>query len=348
MKNMMEGFFITLVLVTFIVSLTSCGASVSQDVYGESSIDTTVKSVSEEETSGESSESEANSENGTNDKQKIDNYANREAKLKENLITIKQNSYAIDDDMDEDFIIAEMIEFIGSTDSELRDDLIYMTFRTWIESGKLETSKTKGILEALLSDERLKYHIGEAGTDSVFTRSFSVLIIYSVLFYDDFKEKILTDEEIMHTYDQLITYLDEEKDCRGFVEEKGWAHAMAHSGDTFSLLAKYEVLGEEELLNILHVIGSKIVTGEHEYVDGEELRLMAAVETVLRRELVDDASLEEWVKGMIDYPQTGNEDVDRITHSNVKEFLNYLKSSVKMTKRGSVMLPYLEEFLEEN
>ena len=38
--------------------------------------------------------------------------------------------------------------------------------------------------------------------------------------------------------DKLISYVNREKDVRGYVREKGWAHCMAHVADAFDELVK--------------------------------------------------------------------------------------------------------------
>ena len=51
-----------------------------------------------------------------------------EIELKEKLTKIARNDYTIDENTDIDSIIDEMIKYIGTPDSRLRDKLIYGTF----------------------------------------------------------------------------------------------------------------------------------------------------------------------------------------------------------------------------
>ncbi|WP_432666664.1 DUF2785 domain-containing protein [Wukongibacter baidiensis] len=266
-----------------------------------------------------------------------------EEKLKEILIDIRTKKYAIDESTDVDYIIEEMIKYIGTTDSTLRDDLIYLTFDNWLF--KLESNQVKNVLASLLAEDKLKYKVGEEGTDSVFTRSFSVLVIDSILRYN-VNGKYLTDDDIINVHNEIMDYMSKEKDHRGRVGKKGWAHAVAHSGDALRTLAKYEVIGKEELKEMLEAIKSKAVIDSYEYTDGEEGRLIDAIKSILSRQLIDDESLKEWVGSIIDYEKTANGNT--IIQSNVKDFLKSLYYATKYMEEGKVVGPMIEEFLQEN
>jgi hypothetical protein len=87
------------------------------------------------------------------------------------------------DEKSESHIIEAMMEHIGSTDPELRDKLIYSSFFRLIN--KLNHEKLIELLELSLSDSFLFKGIGENGTDTVFTRSFTSLLIALILYRDN-------------------------------------------------------------------------------------------------------------------------------------------------------------------
>jgi hypothetical protein len=55
--------------------------------------------------------------------------------LKEQLRKIKENNYAIYDEIDSFTLALRMLEKIGSPDPELRDNLIYNVIGNWIING---------------------------------------------------------------------------------------------------------------------------------------------------------------------------------------------------------------------
>ena len=137
----------------------------------------------------------------------------------------------------EQLLIPAMLEHIGSTDSILRDTCIYGTFCKLILEKQLDKGLLEEMLEACLADEMLFHGIGEAESDSVFTRSFTTLLIALIL-YSDNESGFLSGEMIVEVKEKLLVYMEAEKDLRGFVPGKGWAHSIAHAADAFDELAK--------------------------------------------------------------------------------------------------------------
>ena len=74
-------------------------------------------------------------------------------------------------------LTAELTTMLGSTEAEVRDGTAYPALATWIDGGVYDD------LLAGLGDGMtvgLSAGVGESGTDSVFRRSFSALIMPSV------------------------------------------------------------------------------------------------------------------------------------------------------------------------
>jgi hypothetical protein len=117
-----------------------------------------------------------------------------ENELKRILFDIKSGEKEWND-VDRILVVNSMITHIGSTDVELRDQLIYTSFfRMIIEDNQLEAYLLIELLDICLS-ELLYKGVGENGTDSVFTRSFTTLLIALILYRDN-KENFLTQTTI--------------------------------------------------------------------------------------------------------------------------------------------------------
>ena len=152
--------------------------------------------------------------------------------LKEKLQVIKNNNYETTDSNYYE-ITKEMLNYIGSPDPELRDDLIYLILSDWIIKGVYTPEQLREILKIAFDDQHLFYKIGEVESDSVFTRSFSVLLIPLILITHR-KNNILSKNELQDVYNKVIKYVREEKDLRGFIENKGWAYSVAHGADAYN------------------------------------------------------------------------------------------------------------------
>ncbi len=174
--------------------------------------------------------------------------------LKARLTVIVENDFIIPDSIDLNELLGEMLANIGSVDSVLRDDLIYECMATWImKTGRINSELQRQLLHAIIDDQHMFLRIGEVDTDSVFTRSFSVLLIPLIL-YAHRQNPLLTKSEILKVKETLCRYLAEERDFRGFVAEKGWAHAIAHCSDALDELVQCREISKHDLLQILETI----------------------------------------------------------------------------------------------
>jgi hypothetical protein len=248
-----------------------------------------------------------------------------ETQLKEKLQALAGKNFQLSakDDLSE--MIPAMLKYIGSTDSLLRDDLIYSAFATWIVNDDVVgREQLRAILPVALDESHLLYKLGEQNTDSVFTRTFSVLLL-PLLLIAHRAHPFLSPAEISQTKETLLYYLRNEKDRRGFVKEGGWAHAIAHSADALDDLAQCSEMGKADLTQMLEVIREVVCVKEAGYMHLEEERLVTAVLAILRRQLLSDAELTQWMEGFAERTLPVRAAPDRhIILSNVKNFLQSL------------------------
>ncbi len=218
-----------------------------------------------------------------------------ERALKEQLYDIADNDFALPEQAKPMERMQEMLPHLGSSDGELRDDLIYSTLATWILADKFEDDDLKELLRQLLTEEHLFFKLGEAGNDSVFMRSFSMLLIPLVLIQHR-KRPFLMAHELRDLKVKLLDYLEREQDLRGFVAEddKGWAHAVAHTADALDDLVQCQEMGNEELLEILHAIQRKAAEPKVVFVHAEDERLVTAVLAILGRKLLKQPDVQTW------------------------------------------------------
>lgn len=216
--------------------------------------------------------------------------------LKNKLNNIKKNNFAIEKGENYFLYSKIMMENIGVLDSELRDDLIYEILCNWIIEGKLSEEEMKEILKIALDNDHIFYKLKEKDEDAVYTRSFSMLII-ALIIYVHRKNKFLHNEIIFEVMDKVLDYINDEKDLRGYVSERGWAHAIAHVSDVLDELANCTCIKEVNLIKILNSIRNKASVGYYVYIDEESERMVNAVESVLNRKVVNEEYILNWLKG---------------------------------------------------
>jgi|CXWL01.1.fsa_nt_gi hypothetical protein len=248
-----------------------------------------------------------------------------EIQLKEKLQVFAENKFHLSENDDLSEIIPDMLNHIGSTDSYLRDDLIYSAFGTWIlEYNAINPELLRGILPKILNEQHMLYNIGEQNTDSVFRRSFSVLLL-PLLLIAHRSQPYLTSPEIQQIKEKLLYFLGNEKDLRGFVSGKGWAHSIAHAADALDDLAQCSELNKTDLAEILEAIRNVICIKDIGYIHGEDERNVTAVIAIFKRELLSEIEITQWIQSFAeDMLSVKSMPEKHIIRSNVKNFLQSL------------------------
>ena len=67
------------------------------------------------------------------------------------------------------------------------------------------------------------------------------------------------DDAVLRWGDRVAGWLVRERDLRGFVPGKGWAHAVAHGADALGVLAQAPAMGRLELTVLLDVIADRLL-----------------------------------------------------------------------------------------
>jgi len=146
--------------------------------------------------------------------------------------------------------------------------------------------------------ENLSVGLGEHGADSIFLRSFSALVLNKVVEADNWYPT-LEETDIRRWMDRGLSYFAAERDLRGHVPEKGWAHAVAHTADLLWVLAQSRYLHTADLERILSAIADKVAAPtEYSYLALEDERLANAVWAALRRDMLSLAFLQAWLKSL--------------------------------------------------
>ena len=181
-------------------------------------------------------------------------YTTGQAANKQFLRSIAENDYELPRDIDGYDFAKALLANLGSPDGELRDELSYMILASGIvDKGMLTEEQMNELLTITLDTQHLFYAIGEVNTNSVFMRSFSNLIIAAIL-YTDARNPMITEQVMQHTKSALLSYAEQEKDWRGYVEGKGWAHAMAHLADALDECAQNAYMTPEDRQDILQAV----------------------------------------------------------------------------------------------
>ena len=220
--------------------------------------------------------------------------------LKHLLTQIRDNDFSPPEGINVDSVLDDMTKYIGHTDAELRDRLIYTTFYQWGENkGLITAEKMKQMLDICLSDSHLFYGIGEKDTDSVFTRSFSSLVI-SVAFCMHDETPFLAADDVHVIKEAVLRYVSQEKDYRGYVDSKGWAHSIAHIADVLGNIASCDVdskhcIGREGVQEVLQAVKTLVCNKEYVYSAEEDERLVTPFMVATDLKIFTTSELISWI-----------------------------------------------------
>jgi hypothetical protein len=213
---------------------------------------------------------------------------------KEFWTNVRENKYAVPEGSSSAELTEELFTYIDSVDPELRDAIGYETFANWLEKRQYSPEQIRTYILRLVIN--LQNGIGERDTDTVFSRAFSALFLAEII-HNDNKRVYLNIDEVLSLFTKALTYLSEEQDPRGYVPEKGWAHALAHTADLLSELASNRFLTRVELEQMLTAISDKVTEPiDSAYIHNEDDRLARVFIAAHQRQLMDEFFFQTWLK----------------------------------------------------
>ncbi len=230
-------------------------------------------------------------------------------------------------------VTAELTTMLGSPDPAQRDATAYRTLATWIDDGVYDDLLV-GLGDGMAAG--LRVGVGERGTDSVFRRSFSALVLAECIGRDT-QRPLAPGGKVLEWGDAIATWLLRERDLRGFVPGKGWAHAIAHGADAIGMLAASPHVSKPELTVVLDVIADRLLLPTDQLLTaGEPDRLASATMKVLRRNLVPLSVVEPWIARLA--ARAGSRDLagDRdpfLEGGNAQAFLRALYLQLSLGQR---------------
>jgi esterase/lipase len=269
-----------------------------------------------------------------------------EVELKQRLQAAAQHDYAAPDNLFE--LALAMMHHIGSTDEELRDGLISPAFYYWVLDRLLfSDEQMRQLLQLALDEEHLFYKLGEKDTDSVFTRTFSMLLLPLLLIVHRDKRPYLTPAEVLNVKNALLRYLPTEQDMRGYVAGPGWAHAMAHAADALDDIVQCTELGADDLGELLPVMQAAMCRHERPFSHEEDERMVTAVLATYKRQLIPDAAWQTWIKRFTQQAQQHEQSPHNYQKLNAKNFLRSLYFRLHQQNLGESLRAAIAETLYE-
>jgi Protein of unknown function (DUF2785) len=251
-----------------------------------------------------------------------------------------------------DVLTADLLDNLGNPDPDQRA-LGLEILETWVRRGVYEPPALRAIGSRAV--DNLKVGLGERDTDTVFLRTSSLILLKRVIEVDN-RNPFLEPEELQAWLDALVAYLENERDLRGYVPGKGWAHALAQVAEALRLLALNRRLGAEPIRRILDVVGAKVsapVDEPFRYYEDEWLAY--AVRTIFRFKPVGVEELKQWLAGLTDAheswkepPRSPSEAAARYNTASLLRSLYFqLAASRERPPTAAQLVPAVREAIQE-
>jgi Protein of unknown function (DUF2785) len=209
------------------------------------------------------------------------------------LRALRMQHFAIADDKRRQALAQSLLACLSSPDSELRDQIGYEAYDYWRSANALPPQTWSAIESSLLPllDDSANDPQGVA-------RPFAALVLAEVVHIDR-NAAVLDAQRRQALLDAAIRYYTGLRDYRGFDDDVGWRHGVAHGADLLGELAQEPSFGRRELDRILAAIATQVVPrNDSVYVFGESERVAAATVAVAQRHLHAAGAWKTWLSGV--------------------------------------------------
>lgn len=206
------------------------------------------------------------------------------------LSELRGAKWEVPDDARRAALAIGLLDCLAHPDPALRDEIGFEALQSWMRADKLTSASMQTIRTTLLA--RLK------GQDAVgFSQPFAALVLAEVARAER-RKPVLSQGERSAFVREAAAWLAGVRDYRGYIEEDGWRHGVAHGADLMLQLSLHPALDKADHEAILAAIAVQVLPASpyfpHFYQFGEGERLAAPVLQLARRDTLSASDWETW------------------------------------------------------
>lgn len=210
------------------------------------------------------------------------------------LDDLKETGFILNDDEDADALALALADCLSNPDPAIRDGIAYEGIFALLRGARV-SDETKRTLLSHLS----KMLSSDTPDELGFSKPFAALALSEVARADRIKP-YLTQIEREQLVETGVAYLSSVDDYRGFDEEQGWRHGVAHGADLVMQLALNENVGVSEHRLILSAIASQVAPNDTFYIYSEPERLARPVIFIAARNSLTEEEWTAWFNSIVD------------------------------------------------
>jgi len=262
---------------------------------------------------------------------------------REKLVALKAAEWAIADEGARAAFATGITACLGSPDPALRDGIAYEALTHMLRAKQLDDATKRVLLNDLTA------MLGEPDPIGV-RQPFAALALSEVARADRVEAFLTEDERVKLLVDAQHWFINI-SDYRGFSDEEGWRHAVAHGSDLLMQLALNPRVDAEGLRLIVSAVGVQVAPETHAYVHGESERLARPILFAAARGAMSEAEWTDWLTAI-----ATPKEADKVYASetglawrhNANAFLRalYVNVALGADAADDVLLPGLEAALK--
>ncbi len=259
------------------------------------------------------------------------------------LDALKAAEFEIADAGERSALAVAITACLASGDPAMRDGIAYAALTQMLRGDQLDD----GTKRALLADLTAKLSAPDAHGVG---QSFAALALAEVARADRIKAYLTEEERVKLLVDAQHWFINI-SDYRGFSDEEGWRHAVAHGADLLMQLVLNPLVDAEGLRLIVSAVGVQVAPSGHAYVHGESERLARPILFAASRGAMNETEWTAWL-AEISTPK----DADAVYASeaglnwrhNTQTFLQalYVNAVLGSDAKDDVLRPGLEAALK--
>jgi hypothetical protein len=195
------------------------------------------------------------------------------------LAELRNANFVIDHKQKRNRIAIDILSCIGHPEPTIRDNTVYQAYSTWLRGDQLEP---KIIIQ--LYDYITAILVSQNQDEDNYTQPFAALIYSEVLRVDRISP-YLNAKQRQKAVDTVINFVSSIKDYRGFDDNQGWRHSVAHSADIILQLSLNKNITKSQLIALAEALIKQVnPKAIHFYTYGEPNRLAMAFTYLMNRE----------------------------------------------------------------
>ncbi|WP_170309656.1 DUF2785 domain-containing protein [Litorilituus lipolyticus] len=266
------------------------------------------------------------------------------------LNELKAKQFTLTDTETRQELAIQLLHCLAHPEPTIRDGIAFEALSHWLRSNELSPEIQIKMFNSLI--KVLSTPINDA--NDVY-QSFAMLVV-SELARSDRKKTYLSVNERNELVNVGTSYLKSVRDYRGFSNDVGWRHGVAHSADLMLQLALNPNISSVQLDLMLGALSSQIQANNlHAYIHGEPKRLAVAVIYIFLNSDYKGTDWSVWLNSIAepkpfnDWSEVYQSEKGLIKLHNTQNFLNALYALVKPSKHEKLvtMVTPIEKALKQ-